>query len=292
MNNKIKAIYRRLNTATGGRLEIVSGAIRSFGKARGAEAAAGLAYYALFSLFPLLLALVAIGSTFLESQEVMEQVTALISEAIPVSDALVEQNFEQVLSLRGAVGLAGLVGTLWSASGAFASLSRNINRAWTGAEPRNPLQSRLVALTMIGTLLLLLLLSVAFSTTLSTLSRLEIPLLGSVSIYQAPLWTLLSNLVPFAVTLLLFMLLYRWVPRVDVPWRAAFWAALVVAAAWEVAGNAFAWYVGSGMSSYQVVYGSLGTVVALLFWIYLSSWIILFGAHLSAAIGQYHQNRS
>jgi membrane protein len=74
---------------------------------------------------------------------------------------------------------------------------------------------------------------------------------------------------------------------VEVKWSAAFWAALVVAVAWELAANAFAWYVGSGLARYRVVYGSLGTVVALLFWIYLSAWIIIFGAHLSAAVSRH-----
>jgi len=80
------------------------------------------------------------------------------------------------------------------------------------------------------------------------------------------------------------MALYRWVPNAKVRWSAAFWAALVVALVLEIAANAFAWYLSSGLARYRIVYGSLATVVALLFWIYLSGWIIIFGAHLSAAI--------
>jgi membrane protein len=62
---------------------------------------------------------------------------------------------------------------------------------------------------------------------------------------------------------------------------------LVVAAAWELAANGFAWYVGSGLARYRIVYGSLGTVVALLFWVYLSAWLIILGAHLSAAVARH-----
>ncbi len=76
-------------------------------------------------------------------------------------------------------------------------------------------------------------------------------------------------------------------PNTEVKRRAAFWGALVAALAWEVAANGLAWYLKSGLVQYELVYGSLGAVVALMFWIYLSSWITLFGAHLSAAIAQH-----
>jgi membrane protein len=283
----MQAVYRRANRISGGVLGIVKETVEGFGDARGGEAAAGMAYYTLFSLFPLLLALVAAASFFLDRQSVFQQVVDLVATAFPISQDLIEQNLQQVLELRGAVGLTGLGVALWSASGAFTILTRNINRAWTAAPPRGFLESRLVALAMVGTLAMLLVISLLTSTGLNVLSRLEVPLLNIQSLYGTPLWTVLSNLVPWLFTFLLFLALYRWVPHAEVKWSAALWAALVVAVAWGLAANAFAWYIGSGLARYRIVYGSLGTVVALLFWIYVSGWIIIFGAHLSAAIARH-----
>ena len=280
-------IYRKANQRSGGVLGIVKGSIDSFGDARGSEAAAGMAYYTLFSLFPLLLALVAAGSFFLDRQDVFQEVVDLVSNAFPISQNLIEENLRQVLALRGAVGLIGLGVALWSASGAFTILTRNINRAWTEAPPRGFLENRLVALVMVGSLALLLVLSLLSSTILNVLSRFQVPLVDVESLYGTPVWTALSDLLPLFFIFFLFLALYRWVPSDEVPWPAAFWAALVAAVAWEVVANIFAWYVGSGLARYQVVYGSLGTVVALLFWIYLSAWIIIFGAHLSAAVARH-----
>jgi membrane protein len=189
--------------------------------------------------------------------------------------------------MRGAVGLIGLGVALWSASGVFTILTRNINRAWTEAPPRGFLQSRLVALGMVGSLAALLVISLLMSTALNVLSHCQVPLVDLGSLYGTPLWTALSDLVPWFFIFLLFLALYRWVPNGQVQWSAALWAALVVALAWEIAANAFAWYVSSGLARYRIVYGSLGTVVALMFWIYLSSWIIVFGAHLSAAVAEH-----
>jgi membrane protein len=279
--------YQRLNKASGGVPQILRHTFEGFGEARGSEAAAGMAYYALFSLFPLTLALVALGSFGLERQQAIEQTINLITQAIPVSQSLIVENVDQVLDLRGPLGLVGLVGTLWSASGFFTILAGNVNRAWPGATERSFLARRLVALGMIAMLFGLLIVSLFLTTALNVLSQLEIPLWDSGSIYDTVLSPSMSTLVPWLLTLLLFVALYRWVPNTKVPGPAAFWPALVVASVWQIGASVFSWYVGSGLASYQVVYGSLSTIIALMFWIYLSSWLILLGAQLSAAIAKH-----
>ncbi|MGD2041926.1 MAG: YihY/virulence factor BrkB family protein, partial [Anaerolineae bacterium] len=161
------------------------------------------------------------------------------------------------------------------------------NRAWTEAPPRGFLRSRLVALGIVGSLAVLLIGSLLSSTVLNLLSNFQVSLVNLEALYGTLVWTVVSDFVPWLLIFGLFLLLYRWVPNAEVPWSAAFWAALVVAVAWEVAANIFAWYVGSGLARYRIVYGSLGTVVALMFWIYVSSWIIIFGANLSAAVARH-----
>jgi membrane protein len=90
--------------------------------------------------------------------------------------------------------------------------------------------------------------------------------------------------VPWMFAFLTFLGLYRWVPEAKVQWSAAFWGALVASIAWEVAKRGIVWYLSSGLARYRLVYGSLATVVVLMLWIYVSAWIALFGAHLSAAV--------
>jgi membrane protein len=80
--------------------------------------------------------------------------------------------------------------------------------------------------------------------------------------------------------------LYRWVPNTEVKWSEALWGASVATLAWEIATNGFTWYLSSGIVQYELLYGSLGAIVALMLWIYIISLITLFGAHLSAAIAR------
>jgi membrane protein len=285
--DKVKAIYRRANDLSGGSLDILRETFQRFNDARASEAAAGMAYYALFSLFPLLLALVAAGSFFLESERAYREVVDLVTQAIPVSRGLIERNIRRVLELRGTVGIVGLIGLLWSATGVFTILANHINRAWPEAETRNFLEKRLVALGMVGVLAGLLVLSLFSTAVLNLLPRLQVPLWGGVSIYETSLWAIVSKLVPGLFISLMFLSLYRWVPNTEVKWSGAVWAALVAAFAWEAVASAVTWYLSSGLARYELVYGSLGAVVALMFWIYISSLITLFGAYLSAAINRH-----
>ena len=158
--------------------------------------------------------------------------------------------------------------------------------AWSEAEPRGFLKNRLMALGMVAALTALLTLSLASTTVLDVLPRFRVRLWGGVSVYQTALWAVSSDVVPGLFTLLVFLVLYRWVPSAKVRWSHAFWGSLVAALLWEIATNAFVWYLGSGLVQYELVYGSLGAVVALLFWIYIGGLTTLFGAHVSAAIAR------
>jgi membrane protein len=197
---------------------------------------------------------------------------------------LIESAIQQLITPGRPVQVVGLVGLLWAATGFFAALAHNIGRAWPESRPRNLLEGRLVALLMIGILLLLLLLSMLAGllvTLLPWMARILVAL--GVKDFSR-LWGTGSRAVSLLISYLLFLGMYRWVPHARVTWRAALCGAAIVAVAWQLAAAGFGWYLASGLAKYHLVYGSLETVVVLLFWLYLSSWIALFGAHLTAAI--------
>jgi membrane protein len=281
---QIKDFYQNANRLSGGRLDILKNALTTFSKTRASQASASLAYYAIFSLFPLLLVLIAGGSYFLNSRQVYQSVTRLVQNAIPVSPQLINENLQQVLSVRGAVGIIGLLTLLWSASGFFTSLAYNINLAWPDAPRRNFLEKRLIGLGMIAGLSGLLILSLALDWTTSLIPFLNA---DTASLPSLGLWRLISNLASWLTIFLLFLALYRWVPATHVHWSASFWSALITSIAWKAATTGFNWYLQSGLGRYQLVYGSLGAIVALLFLIFIVSMITLFGAHLCAAIDRW-----
>lgn len=233
-----------------------------------------------------MLALIAGGSYFLNDEQVYRDITQLVQKALPISPDLINNNLRQVLDARGTVGLISLLTLLWSASGFFTNLAYNINLAWPEAPRRNFLEKRLVGLGMILGLSGLLILSLALNWITSLIPILDVTPAFFPSLN---LWTWLSRLGSWLALFLLFLALYRWAPTTNVSWRPTFWGALTSSILWLIATAGFGWYVSSGLGRYQLVYGSLGAIVALLFLIYILSLITLFGAHFSAAIDRWER---
>jgi membrane protein len=282
---KLKKAYEKADQGVGGYLELVRQGMVRFGEMRGSEAAASLAYYALFSFFPLVLFLISVLSFILSnSEEAYYQTLLFMRTALPVSRRLIEDNLSQIFQHRGSIGLIGLLWLLWAGSGFFTILARNVNLAWPSLRLRSMMQSRLVAVAMVGGLFGLLLLALISTSVVEALPALLRLLEVDQSILLNPVWQMLLRLVPGFFSFMLFLALYLWVPNKTVHWGAAWRGALVGAMAWELAKNIFSRFVGSGLYNYEILYGSLGTLIAFLLWIYISSVIVLLCAHLVAGL--------
>lgn len=261
---------------------VVTRTFRRFSQERVPEAAAGMAFYAIFSMFPLLLIAVAVGSRFVESADVQDRMLSVLLRFLPVSRDFVRQNVLSVIRVRGAVGGIGLAGLLWSATGAFSTLVRNLDRAWGEARPRTLIGERLTALAMVG--------SVVGLAVLYLVAKSFVSVAGGRTIAQRTLEMLrhvaeLSSGAGIALLMAIaLMLLYRLLPRTVVLWReAAVGAGTATLALWGVT-SAFSSFVSGGLVRYNVVYGSLGTLLALLSWVYLAGLIALVGAHVAASV--------
>ena len=276
--DQLKVFYHKIDGLTGGSLHILQRTLDSFNLAHAAIAAAAIAFYAFFSLFPLLLILAVIGSSFLKSEEVYAEILAIIARGIPISQELVESNLQRLLESRSTVTLFSLASLIWSASAVFNTLAYNINLPWPRGQRRNFVQNRLIALSIIGIFTILLSLSFFFDTIIKLLPDL------SIREVSFSLREFLYSTLPILVIFMLLAGLYRWVPKNRSHWKAVLISALIGSFAWQGASYLLTWYLGSGLANYSFVYGSLGAVVALMLLIYILNWIVLFGAHLCAAI--------
>jgi membrane protein len=265
-------------------LEVVTRSSERFGRTRTPEAAAGIAFFGLFSLFPLLLIMVSMGSSILHRPQAQDQILDLLMGAFPFSLDIVEENIQKVLNARGSSQIFGFLGIAWSATGAFTVLTRNINTAWPNADRRNFLKTRFIAFTMlVGVALVMIGLLVA-----NIAIRFLPESLGGAAELVISL-RYFSRGVIWVITFIALVWLYRWIPNTEVLWSEAAWGAIVASSGTLLVTTGFSWYLssGSGLSNYNLVYGSLGAIVALMVWIYLLSIIILFGAHLSSSIAYY-----
>jgi membrane protein len=152
------------------------------------------------------------------------------------------------------------------------------------------IKGRLRGLLIFFGIALLLLLSLVASTLSGLIPVIEIPY-NDIKLHETFIWQIGAFLVPVFFNWLMFWALYQWVPTVKVSRKASFLGSILAGVAWVLLNNAFTWYLSSGLTQYQLVYGSLATIVALLFWVYMTATIVLIGAHLTASIQRKNQKR-
>ena len=243
------------------------------------DMAASIAYFSFFSLFPLLVGVVAGASLFLERDEIQARLNRMLSDEFPGSADFLRTNIEALIDLRGAAGLASVVGLLWAASKMFGALSRGINLA-LGIPKAHPFYlSRLRYFAMTVVVSLLLLCAVAASMALDVLLQFNPAQLG---LDETALGALAGHVASFVFIFLTISLMYMLVPYKRRPWRELLPGALVAAVLFEFGKALFVLYLNS-ISSLQAVYGSLTSVIVLLLWLYFSARVLLFGAELTAA---------
>ena len=262
------------------------------GEANAIQVAASMAFYTLFSLFPLILLLITIGSVLLNNQEIVTQILRFVSETLPGSQILVDENISNLVKLRGPIGLLGLVSLSWSASSMFTVLSAYINSAWPGSGKRNILEKRLVGLGIVGVMAIVLVGYILGTGLLQLIAWLKVPILGTPGLLDAEALKWVRLLLSWLLVLGLLFGIYRWVPKAHVPWQAALTSAVIITLALLALGQIFTGLLVLILQRYQLVYGSLSAFVAFLFYIYLINLVVLIGAHMSVAISGYFKEEA
>ncbi len=268
-----------------GMYRIARDTLQSFSSSAAVEATAGLAYFSFFSFFPLVLILVATASSWLTEEAAQSHAISYITDIFPVSPDLLQAMIQTMVDRRVTSTLVSGLGLLWSASGYFSLLVRSVNRAWPDLKPRPFVRTRLEALGIVVLLGVLFILSIIATSAVELMDALNLPLWRNI-FNGAPIRGVLSNLFPMIARLCLLWGLYYWVPKTKVDWRASLLSATMVTAGWRLLTTVLTWYLSSGFARYNIVYGSLGTTIASLMWLYFSNYILIFGAHLTASIAR------
>ncbi len=247
--------------------------------------AASLTYYGLLAVFPALIAMVSVLGLFGDPKATTDTLTEIVGKVSPgaSADALAGP-IKSITSNKSAAGVlffVGLAAALWSASGYVGAFMRASNVVWETPEGRKFIKLR--PLQMLVTLLMILLLSAVLLSLVLTGPVVEAvagPLgIGStaVSIWNIAKWPVL-----LIVVVLMFSVLYHFSPNVKMPaFKFVSVGALVAVVLWIVASAAFAFYL-ANFGSYDKTYGTLGGIVSLLVWVWITNCVLLLGMELNA----------
>lgn len=267
---------------------IISHSLHQFHENDLFTSSAAMSYFGLMALFPALLLLLAIGNRITAATELLSHAV----EVYPGSGKFLRDTINSMAAVGTGVIITCAVVTIWAGSWVFAVIERALNRIW-GATSRTFWHGRALTIGMIGIVGVLLAFSVLLTSVVLGLREIagrlsprqlaHYPLLLSVG---SVLWAGIFAIASFIVTVILFVVVYRFMPKAEVTLRDTLPGALIGGVLWEVAKYLFAWTV--NYLHYDQIYGSVGAVVAVLTWSYVSSLILLFGAQLTAVFHREH----
>jgi len=262
---------------------VVKGAINEFLTDNCPHLAAAISFYLLLSLFPLVLAAIAIFGFILQSPDFARTVTDAITAQIPVEQTAQFVNGIITNASRNwqATGIVAIIGLLWAGTAVFNAIRKSLNAAWGIRTPRPFLKERLMEFVMLVGLGALILASIGITAAFRVIREASLPVFGDRFTDGGLIWETAVIAASIFVSFLAFLFLFKLVPNTKVRWRHAALGALAAAVLFEIVKNIFAVLV-PDFATYDIVYGGLGIVVALMIYAYVSAVILLFCAKLTS----------
>ena len=245
--------------------------------------AAALSYYTAFSLPPLLVLLVGIGGFVLGTDLVQERLMNQIGQLVGDDSALLldQAVSDAESSGSGAAVVIGIGALLLGATGVFGQLQDALNTIWEARRQKaggiwHLIRSRLLSLAAVFGTAFLLLVSLAVSAAIGGI----IEMAGQVDTLE-PFLVGIDLITSTAMITVLFALMFKFLPDVEIAWRDVWFGAFVTALLFVIGKFGIGLYL--SMSEVGSAYGAAGSLIVILAWIYYSALILFFGAELTQA---------
>ncbi len=277
---KLKRKMERPHLVLATAWDILSDGIKNFSANGNTNQAAAISLYAMLSFVPLFILTLLIASYIFSSHpNIQNELIEKIRGFHPyVSESLLSQlgPMEQKKQLLGWVGIISLI---WSSAMIFSAIETAMNIIFRSRGRRNYFASNLLAIGMIPMGWAVGIASVGITYISTTIVK-QPPLFSNEFMIIPFLHgALFSYVLPYMLTVAFFTVVYKIIPTGKVSWRSALTGAAIFSALMEIAKYFFAWYV-SGDKKYNVIFGSLETVVILVLWVFYVALILLFCAEL------------
>jgi len=247
--------------------------------------ASSIAFYTIFSMPAILIIALSIGTTFYErnvvQDEMINQVERLIgmNSEKEITEIITNASFDATSSFAKVVGVVTLI---FSATTVFVSLQSSLNKIW-GIKPK-PMRgivrfviNRLLSLAMVAVMGFLLLVSLIIDALLVLFQGFLSKVMEGLTLY---ILQAMNVLVSFSIVTIIFALVFKVLPDANVKWRDVWVGAFVTTLLFSIGKFLIGFYLGN--SSFSSAYGTAGSLVIILVWVYYSTIIVLFGAELTS----------
>lgn len=266
-------------------LRVFAGALQQFFADQCSGAAAGIAYRLLFSMAPLAIVLVSIFGLILQDDQVRANVVKTIVDALPFSASGskdVENAITNIASPASAAGLVSLLVFVWAATGAMSAIRMGLERAMGVTEGRPMARGKLVDVALIVGTAVLVLVTVGLTVLDNVVEKAARNVANAIGLEAPELGTTIIHLTFFVLTLIVVLLLYRFVPARGLSPREGLVGAIVTALLLQLISLASALIL-RGTNELSVIYGTLTAALVFLYSMYLYSSALLLGAEVARA---------
>jgi len=272
-------LVERLRRGAGHAWRLTENAVPAFFSDRCPQLGAGIAYFALFSVFPLAIVLTAVFGLVVSGPDTKDEVVEFLVERLPLQESGARDLrtvLDDVAGGAGAVGAAGLIGLAYSASALMGAVRNSLNALWEFEEPRPPLRGKGLDIILILGLGLMFALSLAIALIEGVATDVGRDI-GIPETLLAGTFSFVAILLPLALAAAVFAVLLRYVPARHQRWRDIWPGVLVAILGYKLVQVGFSFYL-DNFGRYSAVYGSLGAIVAFMVFVYVAAMAFLLGA--------------
>ena len=238
------------------------------------DMAASLSYYSLLSVFPLLIGVISVLGYIFPSALVQDELFSFFEKNLPTSLNLLRENIAAIIDMRSTLGVLSLIGLFWSGGALFSSIGRVADRAWEIRVYRSYFFRKGRDLILAAGTGIIFFISLGLTTISTILPELRLP-------FGITVTTIVTHILAFILIFTVFLLIYKYIPNTRIAWRDIWLSALIGASIFEGINYVFSCYL-IRFANYQLVYGSITSVIAFVVWIYFSSLILIVGIEVSA----------
>ncbi len=243
--------------------------------------AASIAYYALLSLFPIILLALQVLSEFTADTSDRDAVVRFVFQYFPRQFAFISGQLDAFQATPVAFGFWGIAGLVWASLGVFNAITSAVNHAWAVEKRRSFLMHRFIGFVMMVSAGVILMLGIV----MASLVRMAETRIGEAMVRQPWIDNLSGVVASYLATGLLIgcvALVFYFIPNTQVRFRDVWPGAILVGVLWRIAFQLFSWYA-ADLATWNVIHGSIAAVVVFMLWIYVSAVIFIYGVEMTAS---------
>ncbi|OPL17467.1 MAG: hypothetical protein AVO38_00305 [delta proteobacterium ML8_D] len=244
--------------------------------------ASSISFYFLFSIFPVLLLLISLSGLLIDTFNIHATILDFIEERIPIIYSFTESNITKITENRTSIGITGFVFLAISTTYFFDSIQFSLNRIYKTKTQRKFWKQKIFGFIIITTIFIIVLLSFLISTSFFYLANKIMDFLNLNESISSLLFKTISILIGLILNFAIFSLIYFFGTNRKTHFRYHIYkGSLFAAITWELSKHIFIFYIYKFVN-FELTYGSIGSIISFLLWIYISSLILIMGAEINS----------